>query len=454
MTGRRILIGNHPVRSLWLLGLFALPFTIMQGPGLAIVPNLYAARFGLDLAQVGLALLVARLLFDAALNPVVGYLSDRTKSPLGRRKPWIILGVAISVLGVWMLYAPPVTPGITYLGLWFSVVCVGWTVLDVAYTAWCAEITEDYDARAQIAFLRQAFSNAGLLLLAFAPLCLSPTQEMDFAVLGPTAWFAAAAMPLFAAVLVSQVPSGPGVTTPPTAMSNPLRSAADTLASRPFRILLCYSAFAYLAMGAAGALFFLFFSTYLSLGSHFTLVAFASMSVAILSTPIWTWLMQRTSKRLLVLGGTLVLALSLLSAHAIDPGPHALPLYMMMDASWYVSLVAIEGGLRAMLGDVVDHDALRTGEARAGEFAAIWSLVMKGGIAAGGAIGYAIASAFGFRADAVTVSPEAALGLKLSMGAIPAGILIPAAALMLFYPLSRGRMQIVTRALGRRRARR
>jgi Na+/melibiose symporter-like transporter len=435
--------------QLWLLGFFALPFMIMQGPGLAIIPNLYASRFGFDLAQLGLALLIARLLFDAALNPVIGYLSDRTSSPLGRRIPWILIGVAVSVIGVFMLYAPRGTPGLSYLIVWYSVVCAGWTILDVAYTAWCTEITTSYDGRARIAFLRQAFTNAGLLLLAFAPLLFSATSEMDFDVLRPTAWFALIAMPLVTVLVVWRVPQGEGAGAALTT-ANPFASMASTLASRPFLILLGCSAFVYTAMGCAGALFFLFFSTYLALGSHFTLVAVTSMTLAILSISLWTWLMHRTSKRALVLGGTLVLACSLLSAHLNSPGPYALPLYMAMDASWYVSLVAIEAGMRSMLGDIVDHDELRTGEARAGEFTAAWSLVMKAGLAAGGALGYATAAAFGFRAEDTQIAPEAALGLKLSLGAVPAAILVPAALILIAYPLNRKRTRIVSAALQRR----
>lgn len=435
-----------------MLGLFALPFIIMQGPGLAIVPNLYASEFGFDLAQLGAALFVARLLFDAALNPVVGYLSDRTASAYGRRKPWIVVGVAISVIGVFMLYEPQGQPDLTYLVIWFSVVCAGWTILDVAYTAWCAEVSGSYDGRARISFIRQAFTNLGLLLLALAPLWLSPTREMDFNVLGPTAWFALIAMPATAALVLWRTPQGDGAGRP-LPRANPFRSMFSTLSNRPFLILVVFAALANVSMGAAGALFFLFFSTYLGLGSHFTLVAVTSMSLAIVSIPLWNALMRRTSKRALVAGGAAVLAASLLSAHVIIPGPHALPLYMIMDASWYVSLVAIDSGLRAMLGDVADHDELRTGEARAGEFTSMLSLAMKAGVALGGAIGYAIAAHFGFRADAVEITPAAALGLKLSLGAVPAAILAPAVLVLFAYPLSRRRTMTVSKALIRRRSR-
>jgi Na+/melibiose symporter-like transporter len=64
----------------YLFGSFALPFMIMQGPGLAILPNLYAERFHFDLARLGVTLLVVRLVFDALLNPIVGLCSDRTES--------------------------------------------------------------------------------------------------------------------------------------------------------------------------------------------------------------------------------------------------------------------------------------------------------------------------------------------------------------------------------------
>jgi Na+/melibiose symporter-like transporter len=142
--------------------------------------------------------------------------------------------------------------------------------------------------------------------------------------------------------------------------------------------------------------------------------------------------------------------LSMLMAHIIDPGPRALPLYMLMDASWYVALMAIESGLRAMLGDIVDFGQLKSGEQRAGEFAAVWSLVTKGALAAGTAVAYQVVARFGFDPAAATITPEGVTGMKLSMGALPATLMLPALALAFAYPLTRARAAVVRRSLERR----
>lgn len=440
--------GGIGLRHYGLLGFLAFPFAIMQGPGLAILPNLYAQRFSLDLASLGAALLVVKLVFDAALNPVIGYLSDRTPGPAGRRKPWIVAGVALSVMGVYRLYVPPADASLEYLLIWISVVTAGWTVLDVAYTAWSAELTHDYDARSRIAFTRQLFNNLGLLALGFTPLMFSRENAMDFDVLRAAAVFSMVAMPLVTLLTVLLVPQGDSHR--PQAGVNPLRSLLHTLGNRPFQWFCAYSVVTYLAMGSASAMFFLFFSSYLKLGSHFTLVLVNSMFWALVSVPLWSRLILRVSKQAVVVGGSVVMILSMLMAHIIDPGPRALPLYMLMDASWYVALMAIESGLRAMLGDIVDFGQLKSGEQRAGEFAAVWSLVTKGALAAGTAVAYQVVARFGFDPAAATITPEGVTGMKLSMGALPATLMLPALALAFAYPLTRARAVVVRRSLERR----
>lgn len=436
------------LRHYGLLGFLAFPFAIMQGPGLAILPNLYAQRFSLDLASLGAALLVVKLAFDAALNPVIGFLSDRTPGPAGRRKPWIVAGVALSVVGVYRLYVPPADASLEYLVIWISVVTAGWTVLDVGYTAWSAELTHDYDARSRIAFTRQLFNNLGLLALAFAPLVFSRESAMDFDVLRVAAVFSMVAMPLVTLLTVLLVPQGDSHV--PQASMNPIRSFMQTLRNRPFQWFCACSFMTFLAMGSAGAMFFLFFSSYLKLGSHFTLVLVNSMFWALVSVPVWSRLILRVSKQSVVVGGSLVMIFSMLLAHLIDPGPRALPLYMLMDASWYVALMAIESGLRAMLGDIVDFEQLKTGEQRAGEFTAAWSLVTKGALAAGVAIAYQLVARFGFDPAAENITSEGVTGIKLSMGALPATLMLPALALAFAFPLTRARAAVVQRSLERR----
>ena len=83
-----------PTLSRTQLILFALPAlvsVINHAPIAGIIPSLYASSFGLSLTTIASVLLAVRI-FDAVIDPLIGYGSDRTRSRLGRRKPWVIAG--------------------------------------------------------------------------------------------------------------------------------------------------------------------------------------------------------------------------------------------------------------------------------------------------------------------------------------------------------------------------
>lgn len=76
-------------RVLLAYGLPGLPLAILGLPLFIFLPTFYAETMGLDLATVGLVLLVARL-WDVVTDPIIGTMSDRTQGSLGRRRPWIL----------------------------------------------------------------------------------------------------------------------------------------------------------------------------------------------------------------------------------------------------------------------------------------------------------------------------------------------------------------------------
>ena len=71
-----------------------LPLAVSTLPVYVFIPTLYSQSFGLGLAAIGTILLATRFL-DAFSDPLIGYLSDRTNSRHGRRKPWIVLSMPL-----------------------------------------------------------------------------------------------------------------------------------------------------------------------------------------------------------------------------------------------------------------------------------------------------------------------------------------------------------------------
>jgi GPH family glycoside/pentoside/hexuronide:cation symporter len=143
----------------------------------------YSQVLGLDARLAGLALGIG-LVFDAITDPLVGYLSDNTKSRWGRRHPFLyasVLPLALSYFLLW--HPPPFVQGDTsmfgYLVLCLVALRGSLTLFLVPATAMCAEITSDYDERtrlfARYSTVQSVLGNA-MSVLMYA-LWLVPTPE-------------------------------------------------------------------------------------------------------------------------------------------------------------------------------------------------------------------------------------------------------------------------------------
>lgn len=124
---------------------------------------------------VGLAMTLGRLL-DAITDPVMGYLSDITRSRWGRRYPFIILGAPFMCLMFILLWLPPVDGNHWGNALWLGVVVqlyfVGVTVVGAPYTGIFPELAVTKEDRVSISAWQLVFGlmGAGVALIATGPM--------------------------------------------------------------------------------------------------------------------------------------------------------------------------------------------------------------------------------------------------------------------------------------------
>src|SRR5690606_15828918 len=131
------------------------PITMLMAPALSVVPALYAQYAGLDLVALGGILFVTRM-FDSLIDPVIGHLSDRTRSSLGARKPWIIAGAILCAVSCYFWFRPGEGTGVAYFTIWSILIYLGWSMIETPHAAWLADITQDYDERSTLAGFRTA----------------------------------------------------------------------------------------------------------------------------------------------------------------------------------------------------------------------------------------------------------------------------------------------------------
>ena len=117
------------------LGAFASPAFALAALGLPVVvvlPPLYA-ELGISLTVVGTIFMVARF-FDVVTDPLFGVLGDRVRTPWGRRRPAIVVGVPVLLVGAAGLFLPPDPPSEFVLVASLLVLYLGWTLLTLSRT--------------------------------------------------------------------------------------------------------------------------------------------------------------------------------------------------------------------------------------------------------------------------------------------------------------------------------
>lgn len=133
-----------------------------------VIPGFYATEMGLSTQVIGISMVVARM-FDAVIDPVIGYLSDRSAHLWGGRKPWLAAGAVVSSVAVAFLYAPHKGIGAGYYLGWTICLYFGWTMAIIPYDAWGADISSEYFERTRIFTYRATAYYLGSLLFWFPP---------------------------------------------------------------------------------------------------------------------------------------------------------------------------------------------------------------------------------------------------------------------------------------------
>jgi len=390
-------------------GALALPLAALNLPLNVYVPTFYAREFGLDLAAIGVLLLVARLL-DIVTDPLIGAWQDRTTSRFGRRRPWIAAGLPFLLIASFMLFVPQGQPGIGYLFVWVSAAYLAWTIMQLGYGAWGAELSQDYHERSAITGCREGFVIAGIITAAALPALLgvdpgSPEGMLALFVL------MAAGVPLAAWPLLTRVRDPQVAAQPTMPFTQGIRLAFE---NRPFRQLIIAYLINGIANGLPATLFLLFVEHRLGaadLAGPLLLLYFAS---AIVAVPLWLrlsrWLGKHRAWSVAMLWACVFFAFVLFLGPG-DVWPYAM-VCLLAGAALGADL-ALPVSMQA---DVIDLDEARSGQRRTGLYFAAWSMATKLALALAVGLAFALLDLAGFRADAV--NDEAALRALVGLYAV------------------------------------
>jgi GPH family glycoside/pentoside/hexuronide:cation symporter len=129
----------------------------------------YTDALGLKHAEAGIAMALA-VFWDAITDPVMGHITDNTRSRFGRRHPYIVLGgIAVIATYVFLWYVPAVFKSNTEILFWYLVIInllqrTAITILYIPYTALGFEMCSDYRGRVELQGIRSAMNMVANLL--------------------------------------------------------------------------------------------------------------------------------------------------------------------------------------------------------------------------------------------------------------------------------------------------
>ena len=165
-------------KGMLVLSLSAIPLGVLGDMAAGIVASIYIAHFGLAAAAVGLVIIIARL-FDAVTDPFIGYLSDRTDTRWGKRKPFLFLGLVVILPAVYFIFLPPDEPTFAYFLSGFLLLYFGWTLIEIPVGAWSAEVTSSAESRNRVFMYRRVMATLGGAIVYSIPfLPVFPTTEI------------------------------------------------------------------------------------------------------------------------------------------------------------------------------------------------------------------------------------------------------------------------------------
>ncbi|MES3029951.1 MAG: MFS transporter [Pseudomonadota bacterium] len=443
----------------WRLAVFASLAIPLAGAGLPLavyLPPYYAQEVGLGLGMVGAVFMLSRI-FDAFTDPLVGALSDRSRSRFGRRKPWIAAGAPLFALSTAAIFAPGlfgVTPGAVWLSVWLIVFYIGWTMIQIPVSAWAGQLAAQYHERSRVQTYFQVATAAGLLLVLILPAVLdrigtrsgvAPDPSLKVAVMG--GFILATFVPaLLGALFLVKEPPAPA----PNPKPSTLRADLAVAVRDPLLLKVLSSDFAVtLGQLIRSSLFVFFVSAYMGrpdLAAGLFLLQFV---FGVFAGPIWLRIGYRLGKHRAAVAGELVQVAINLALLFVSPGGLAL----LVGLTIAQGLAQGSGNLmlRSMVSDVADKQRLDTGEDRTGLLFSIFSLTGKAATAVAVGVALPLVGLLGFKPGAAN-APEALLALKLVFALGPAAAHLVSAWLISGFSLDEARHQDIRRQLAQRDA--
>ncbi|MBK9733911.1 MAG: MFS transporter [Saprospiraceae bacterium] len=413
--------------------------------------------------------------FDAVTDPIMGFISDNTRSKWGRRRHYVFIGALImglSFIIMWQLYRENgLNYNFIYFLLWSFMFYLGLTIFSVPYVAMGYEMSDDFHERTNIMAIAQWI---GQWAWVIAPWFWVVMYDPDWFPNADTATRTLAIWVGFIFMVLAMIPAIfiKGKSTineesfaPLTfgtiggSMKEILKGFKEAFSYLPFRKLCIATFFIFNAFNTVASFSFFIVVYYLfngdagAAGIWPTLFgSFGALATTFLVIPIVAKMSKKMGKKnaFLLAQGISIIGYILLWFLFIPGKPYmflfGLPFFSFGIGSLFTLMMS-------MTADVCDLDELSSNKRREGIFGAIYWWMVKFGFAIAGLLTGAIMTLVDFHPDVATQADGAVSGLRFFYSAVPITGTLIAMWVMKDYDLTEEKAKEIKTELSNRNAR-
>ena len=408
---------------------------------------------GMPPGLVAIIFIVGRS-WDFINDPIIGHLSDRTRTRWGRRRPFLLFGAipfGLSFILLWL------SPNLSQTGLviYYSVAYIIYellaTTVYMPYFALTPELTDDYDERTKLTSFRMMFNIIGSLTAYILPLLIIGNDWTLATKQGVTimAMVAAviAATPILGVFFGTREKKEYQTEVPPKF----LPSLKAAFKNRPFVFGALIYLFTWMTIIVVESNLQFFIIYILERPSQSMIIMVSIFVTAIFALPIWNWVSKNWNKRYAYIGGVAFWAIVMMVLIFMTPEtPFWLILILCIMAGIGVSAAQVLPW--AIIPDAIEWEEWHTGERHEGMIYSLITLLGKVGMAIAQPVGLFILQLSRFQEGQGVVQPASALmGIRLVIGIFPALLLFSGIMMAVFYPLTRKQHHEIVKGLRLRR---
>lgn len=398
------------------------------------LPIFYTDTFGLSAAAVSTMFLIVRF-FDAANDPMMGMIADRTNTRWGKFRPYLLWFAIPYGLGTVLMFTTPdlnYTGKIIYAYVTYGLMMVIYTAIMIPYNTLIGVISPDSKERTSVSSYKFVFAYAaGASLQAFVIPLVGILGGGDEAT-GYSRTMTLVGSLCIIVLFISFLSVKERVKPDQSQKSSVRQDLTDLIHNQPWLILAAVSVVTLIYVAVRSAVIMYYFKYYIedeSAASAFMVAGTIAVLVGVLPTK---WLAAKVGKKRLYIGSMVIVVLA--SAGFFFAGPD--------DLAWIYALqiiFSLASGpsmplLWSMLADAADYSEWKNGRRATGLVYSAATFGQKMGFSLGGALSMLILAYFGYVAD-VTQTAASLFGIKLSLSLIPSGIALLAVVALLFYKL-------------------